>query len=105
MLHALPAEVQEDFLTDDCFRVAVDDCEPGRGRTVVMATLSAAGTSRCVVLKPRLENCSESFACYIIAHEFAHAWLRNGGWGEITDREDAADAVADSWGFPKVPYE
>lgn len=105
MLAALPEDVQQDFLSDDCFRIAVDDCEPGRGRTVVMATLSPSGTSRCVVLKPRLENCSQAFACYIVAHEFAHAWLHNGGWGEITDREDAADAVAKSWGFPKVPYE
>ena len=40
-------------------------------------------------------------AKYIIAHEFAHAFLRNGGWGEITDAEEAADALAASWGFHK----
>ena len=49
--------------------------------------------SRCVVLKPKLATCSEAFAWYVIAHEFAHAFLRNGGWGEIKDREEAADAV------------
>jgi hypothetical protein len=37
----------------------------------------------------------------VIAHELAHAYLRNGGWGEISDRELAADALAESWGFPK----
>jgi len=52
-----------------------------------------------------LEKCSAAFVRYIVAHEFAHAWLRNGGWGEIADREEAADAVAASWGYAKVPYE
>lgn len=97
--------MQQDFLADPFFRVAVDDCEPGQGRRVVMPLLSPVGTSRCVVLKPRLEKCSDKFACYIIAHEFAHAFLRNGGWGEIMDREDAADALAASWGYPKAAYE
>jgi len=70
-----------------------------------MPDLGPEGTSRCVVLKPRLERCSEAFACYIIAHEFAHAHLHNGGWGEITDVELAADALAASWGWPKQPFE
>ena len=105
VLEQLPEEVQQDFLTDPCFKVSLDDCEPGKGRTVRMPELSAVGTSRCVVLKPRLEQCSEKFACYIIAHEFAHAYLHNGGWGEITDVELAADAMAESWGWPKQPFE
>ncbi len=70
-----------------------------------MAQLGPNGTSRCVVLKPRLEHCSSAFARYIIAHELAHAHLHNGGWGEITDREEAADALAACWGFPKIPFE
>ena len=57
--------------------------------------------SRCVVLKRRLADCPEAFAHYVIAHELAHAYLRNGGWEEIDDPEAAADAVAASWGFPK----
>lgn len=105
MLQRLPIDVREDFLTDPTFRISLDDCEPGRGRTVMMAPLGPGGYSRCVVLKPRLEKCSAAFAQYIVAHEFAHAWLHNGGWGEITDREEAADAVAASWGFPKVAFE
>ena len=105
VLSQLPAEVQQDFLSDPNFKVSLDDCEPGQGRTVLMPELGPQGTSRCVVLKPRLERCSEAFACYIIAHEFAHAHLHNGGWGEITDVELAADALAASWGWPKQPFE
>ena len=105
VLEQLPGDVQRDFLNDQTFRIRLDDCEPGRGRTFMMAPLGPDGYSRCVVLKPRLENCSAQFARYIVAHEFAHAWLHNGGWGEISDCEEAADAVADSWGFGKVPYE
>lgn len=105
VLSGLPPEVQQDFVEDPYFRISLDDCEPGRGRTVVMAQLGPNGTSRCVVLKPRLEQCSDAFACYIIAHEFAHAHLHNGGWGEISDREEAADALAASWGFAKMPFE
>ena len=86
-------------------RIALDDCEQGVGRTVRLAAPGPSGTSRCVVLKPRLENCSQEFVCYIVAHEMAHAKLNNGGWGEITDREEAADALAASWGFNKLPYE
>ena len=105
VLSQLPEEVQQDFLTDPNFKVSLDDCEPGQGRTVLMPELGPQGTSRCVVLKPRLERCTDAFACYIIAHEFAHAHLHNGGWGEITDVELAADALAESWGWPKQPFE
>jgi len=104
-LHQLPGDVQQDFLSDPAFRISLDDCQPGRGRTVILAPLGPDGYNRCVVLKPRLEKCSAAFVRYIVAHEFAHAWLRNGGWGEIADREEAADAVAASWGYAKVPYE
>ena len=105
VLAALPAEVQQDFLQDPHFKVSLDDCEPGKGRTVMMPGLGPNGVSRCVVLKPRLDRTTSLFAKYIIAHEFAHAFLRNGGWGEISDAEEAADALAASWGFPKQPFE
>ena len=105
MLQSLPHNIQDDFLSDANFKISVDDCEPGKGRTVMMPDLGPNGTSRCVVLKPRLEKCSDKFACYIIAHEFAHAFLHNGGWGEINDPELAADALAESWGYEKQPFE
>ena len=105
VLNAIPASYRDELLSDSGFRISLDDYTPGKGRTVMLAQPGISGSSRCVVLKPRLEKCSEQFCSYIIAHELAHAWLNNGGWGEITDREEAADALAASWGFDKVPYE
>jgi hypothetical protein len=100
VLHALPEEVQRDFLEDPRFRVTKENYVPGTGWTLFMEMPGPAGSvSRCVVLRPRLNHSSEAFAHYVIAHEFAHAFLRNGGWGEITDCEQAADALAASWGF------
>jgi len=102
VLQALPGDVQHDLVSADGFRMAVENYEHGTGWTLFMASPGPSGKgSRCVVLRPRLETASESFAKYIIAHEFAHAFLRNGGWGEITDVEEAADALAASWGFHK----
>jgi len=100
VLRALPPDVQQDFLGDHRFRVELDNYEPGKGWTLFMPTPGPdGGGSRCVVLKPKLDAASEAFAQYVIAHEFAHAFLRNGGWGEITDVEEAADALAATWGF------
>lgn len=102
VLQALPGDVQRDFVDDPRFGTAIDNYEPGKGWTLFMPTPGPPGEgSRRVVLRPKLEVASDSFAKYIIAHEFAHAFLRNGGWGEITDVEEAADALAASWGFYK----
>jgi hypothetical protein len=106
VLTLLPAAVQRDFLEDPRFSVTLDNFVPGRGWSLLMAIPGPPGSgSRCVVLRPRLATCSEAFAHYVIAHEFAHAHLWNGGWGEITDVEEAADALAASWGFrrPATP--
>jgi hypothetical protein len=102
VLEKLPHAVQRDFLEDPRFAVTLENFVPGTGWTLWMASPGAFGSgSRCVVLRPKLAQCSEAFACYVIAHEFAHAFLRNGGWGAITDREEAADALAASWGFSR----
>lgn len=104
VLRALPVEIQRDFLDDPRFRIAKETYIPGRGFSLWMESPSAPGSvSRCVLLRARLGVCSTAFAHYVIAHEFAHAFLRNGGWGEITDREEAADALAASWGFLRPP--
>ena len=106
VLNGLPEDVIRDFTDDPNFRIALDDFVAGRGRIVWLAGFTAlVSESRSVVLKPGLAHCSESFACYVIAHEFAHAFLRNGSWKEFHDREDAADALAASWGFPPQPWE
>ena len=100
VLHLLPEAVQRDFLDDPRFRIALENYVPGEGWSLWMASPGPIGSgSRCVVLRPKLADCPEAFAHYVIAHEFAHAFLRNGGWGDITDIEVAADALAASWGF------
>jgi hypothetical protein len=102
VLAALPSDVLEDLLDDSRFRIAMDDYKPGRGRTVWMSCPEPGGSvSRCIVLKRRLADAREDFAHYVIAHELAHAYLRNGAWGKIADPEQAADALAASWGFGK----
>ena len=102
VLRALPQPVQMDLLDDPNFRIALDDFVPGKGRTVWLACPTSSGNgSRSVVLKPKLADCAEGFAHYVIAHELAHAFLRNGGWNDILDPEAAADMLASSWGFPK----
>lgn len=100
VLSRLPHEVQRDFLDDARFRISLESYVPGEGWSLWMAVPGPIGCeSRCVVLRRRLATCAEEFAFYVIAHEFAHAFLRNGGWGEISDIEEAADALAASWGF------
>ena len=102
VLRALPSDVQEDFVSDSRFQITVDNYQQGKGWSLVMDLPGPDGSgSRCVVLKPKLADCDEAFAWYVIAHEFAHAYLRNGGWKEIADREEAADALASSWGFDR----
>ena len=100
VLTLIPGEVLQDFLGDPRFQVTIDNYQPGQGWTLWMPTPGPPGQgSRCVVLRPKLNLCSEAFAFYVIAHEFAHAFLRNGPWGEILDVEEAADALAATWGF------
>ncbi len=100
VLEALPDNVQHDFLNDPRFSTAIDNYEPGTGSSYFMHAPGPDGDSaRCIVLRPKLNSANEDFAKYVIAHEFAHAFLRNGGWGQITDIEEAADALAAAWGF------
>lgn len=102
VLIALPTEVQQDLTEDAGFSLALEDFVPGRGSVVWLeCPIGLTRGHRSVVLRPRLRSCDAAFAHYIIAHELAHAYLWNGGWGEITDREHAADALAASWGFPR----
>jgi len=104
VLESLPAAVQRDFLDDPRFQITIDNYTPEAGWTLWMPVPGPPGEgSRCVVLRKRLEWCHAGFAAWVIAHEFAHAWLRNGPWGEISDVEEAADAVAAVWGYLRPP--
>lgn len=105
VLYRLPDDIQSDFSDDPSFQITLEDYSPEQGWKLFMACPSTTNTiSRCVVLRRKLEQASEDFALYVIAHEFAHAFLRNGGWGEITDIEEAADALAASWGFQRPQF-
>ena len=98
----VPLEIRYVILTDDEWAPRDVGIHILGGEADVRLALAADGKgSRCVVLKQRLAECSESFGLYVIAHELAHAFLHNGSWGEISDPEDAADALAESWGFPR----
>ena len=102
VLTRLPEPVQRDFLDDPRFRVVIDNYKPGQGWTLRIPAPGLPGeSSRVVVLRPKLADCSEAFAHYVIAHEFAHAFLGNGGMGGISDIEEAADALAAQWGFSR----
>jgi hypothetical protein len=102
VLYRLPVPVQADFFNDPSFQITLEDYSPKQGWKLFMACPSTTNAvSRCVVLRCKLEHADEEFAQYVIAHEFAHAYLRNGGWGEITDIEEAADALAANWGFQR----
>ena len=104
VLQSIPDDVQQDFVSDPRFTVARDNYEKGKGSSVFMASPGTCSeSSRSVVLRPRLNDCSADFAHYVIAHEFAHAFLHNGPWGDITDVEAAADALAATWGFRRPP--
>ena len=105
VLHRLPEPVQSDFSDDPSFQITLEDYTPQQGWKLFMSCPSTTNAiSRCVVLRSKLEHAAEDFAQYVIAHEFAHAYLRNGGWGEITDIEEAADALAASWGFLRPTF-
>ena len=122
VLQVLPEEVISDFLTDPQLQIHPIEKKPAilghlktLRRSVVesnpapQAFLPLPGkdgrSSRCVTLKRKLEKASLEFCFYVIAHELAHAHLRNGCWGEISDREEAADALAKTWGFPKPEHQ
>ncbi len=102
VLRSLPTVVQRDFLDDPRFCVSVERFVPGRGWTVFMSVPGSLGSgSRSVILRTKLARTSEAFACWVIAHEFAHAFLRHGDGGEMENCEAAADELAASWGFPR----
>jgi hypothetical protein len=96
----LPDHVRMDLLTDSSFRMC--DYEPGRGVMMIPVGVPTRNTaSRSVVFKRTLRRRPVEFVKYIIAHELAHAHLRNGGRWPGEDPERAADALAAEWGFPR----
>ena len=102
VIASLPADVRRDLMEDPAFSMC--DYEPGPGRVFyVPVRLSSArrAPGRAVVLKRTLRSRPVPFVRWVIAHELAHAHLRNGGRWEGDDPEHAADALAANWGFPR----
>ena len=97
VIAALPSEVREDLMEDPGF--AMCDYEPGPG--AVMRVPMAMPRGRSVVLKRTLRRRPTDFVRWLIAHELAHAFLRNDGRWPGEDPEAAADALAQDWGFPR----
>ena len=93
---ALPETVRLDLMDDPCFIIC--DYDPA-STTSVQGPLGIPG--RGVVLKRTLRRRPLQFVRWLIAHELAHAYLRNEGRWPGDDPELAADALAAQWGFPK----
>ena len=101
VIGTLPLHVREDFVADPSF--VLFDYEPAAGLVthVPVGLPGRRGAGRSVVLKRTLRRRPEPFVRYVIAHELAHAHLRNGGRWPGEDPEFAADALAEEWGFPR----
>ena len=101
VIGGLPPHVRDDFVGDPGFVMC--DYEPAAGAMTLVPVApprrNAAG--RSVVLKRTLRRRPEAFVRYVIAHELAHAHLRNAGRWPGEDPERAADALAAEWGHPR----
>lgn len=99
VMAALPAAVRHDLLSDPGFSLC--DYEPGPNGVTFPVAAPGRTPSRCVLLKRTLRRRPPSFIRWVIAHELAHAHLRNAGRHPAEDPEHAADALAAEWGFPR----
>jgi hypothetical protein len=103
VLAGLPAPVRDELLADPSFHLT--DYEPGpRGSQISMGFLRGLAATRAVVLKRTLRHRPPAFIRYVIAHELAHAHLRNAGRFPGEDPEHAADSLAAEWGFPRTAW-
>jgi len=100
VLAALPHHVREDLVSDPSF--VLGDYEPSHEPAYFrVARPGVRRPGRSVILKRTLRRRPEPFVRWVIAHELAHAHLRNGGRHPGEDPEHAADSLAADWGFPR----
>jgi len=101
----LPSAVRDDLMADPSFRMHDYD-PPQRGvATVTPVGLPTRGRpARAVSLKRTLRGRPTEFIRWVIAHELAHAHLRNAGRHPHEDPEHAADSLAAEWGWPKPAF-
>src|SRR6476469_1050932 len=98
---AMPAMVLEDLLDDPGFSLCDYDRHAGRVFHVPLGLPNRGRPGRAVVLKRTVLRRPLPFVRWVIAHELAHAHLRNAGRFPGDDPEHAADALAAEWGFPR----
>ena len=103
VIDALPEPVRRDLMTDPSFTICEYTPAPDGAATVPVGAPGAQGSSRSVALKSTLAERPAPFVRWLVAHELAHAHLRNAGRFPEEDPEDAANALAAAWGFP-YPY-
>ena len=91
-----PAKCGTILVSDPNFMLA--DYEPGQVAHIPVGLPSRDRGSRSVVLKRTLRRRPEAFIRYVIAHELAHAHLRNRGRWPGDDPEFAAGPAA-AWAW------
>lgn len=99
---SLPAEVRRDLTGDPDFVMDLYDPEIPGPVVIRLGRLGVGSAgARSVSLRRSLARRSPDFAAYVIAHEFAHAFLRNVCRPSGEEVEAEADALAAEWGFPR----
>lgn len=97
----LPEDLQREFMDDPAFAITIADRDRHRDTKLFLKAPQNGQGSRLIVLDSSLRHRSLAFALYVIAHEFAHAALRNRGRHPEEDPEYAADSLATLWGFTR----
>lgn len=97
----LPEPVRDDLMTDPSFIMHDYDPREQAITCVPVGMPSRGRPGRSVSLKRTLIAKPVDFVRWVIAHELAHAHLRNRGRFIGEDPEIAADSLAADWGFPK----
>lgn len=104
VLLRVPEAVREDLLGDPNFVMNAYDADRPGPVVLRLGALNGGAGTRSVSLKVSLPERGPEFATYVIAHEFAHAFLRNVCRPPGEDVESAADALAAEWGFPRPAW-
>ncbi len=98
---ALPEAVRAELSAEPGVTFSDYDPTPGAVMHVRVGPPGRVRPARSVVLKRTLAGRPPAFVRWLIAHELAHAYLRNAGRWPGDDPEVAADALAAEWGFPR----
>jgi hypothetical protein len=104
VMSVMPHAVLADLLDDPAFTLCDYDPQAGRVFHVPVGLPGRGKPGRAVVLKRTVLGRPMAFVRWVIAHELAHAHLRNAGRFPGDDPEYAADALAAAWGFPRPAW-